>query len=88
MHHPFETLKRGGGKSVTVGLIEPTKDWARRQGLQSYLLARPLGRFWINFWRRREGLGPLRSREVRTELAELRRRRDARLAQRQVPQPS
>lgn len=65
---------------MSVALIESADEWYRRQDLQDYLMASPLGRFWINYWRKRRGAPPIRAKEARAELAELRRRLEARYA--------
>ena len=58
-------------------VLETEQEWSRRQRLQAYLRATPVGRFWINHWRRQRGEAPLRLKEVRTELAARWRRLDA-----------
>lgn len=54
--------------------MESAAEYHHRTTLEWYLMAWPLERFWINFWRRRSGEPPLRARDARTELAAIRRR--------------
>lgn len=45
-----------------------SREALRWEELEGYDKATPLGRFWINYWRRRHGQAPFRLREVRAEL--------------------
>ncbi|HEV8359037.1 MAG TPA: hypothetical protein VGR28_01135 [Candidatus Thermoplasmatota archaeon] len=48
--------------------MESEEAWDRRRDLTGYMLATPLGRFFINRARRRFGKPPLRARDARREL--------------------
>lgn len=59
--------------------MESTQEFSRRELLEDFEMATPLGRFWINYWRkRRRGEPPLRIREVRAELRGIYAERKAR----------